>query len=367
MWSEAGDTLTRLSATEGTLGNVDGCAASWIAKCGVEVVATDSGRTNAVGEDQTLSEPTDNSIGAGSGAVYFYSPEQFVASQGVPGRRNLYVARDGEIHFVATLEASRPLTRIQVSPSGRFTAFVTATQLTSYDNTAESGICTPSSFGAPATGPRCLEMYVYDDESGELACASCDPAGDPPGTDVQGSHNGLFMSDDGRAFFSTADALVPQDTNGLIDVYEYVGSKPQLIGTGTANLDRGSNGTILKQEAGLDGVSADGTDVYFATFEPLVASDRNGSFLRLYDARTGGGFPVAAQVAPCAAADECHAGGSQEAGALRLASTADLGDGGNVKAQAKKKKKAKKGKGKKRKRGKHRRRNGNRDHREAGK
>ncbi len=33
------------------------------------------------------------------------------------------------------------------------------------------------------------------------------------------------MSDDGRAFFSTRDAAVPDDTNGITDVYEFV-SRP---------------------------------------------------------------------------------------------------------------------------------------------
>ena len=34
----------------------------------------------------------------------------------------------------------------------------------------------------------------------------------PPPTSTA-SHNGRFMTDDGRTFFDTDDALVPQDTN----------------------------------------------------------------------------------------------------------------------------------------------------------
>ena len=34
------------------------------------------------------------------------------------------------------------------------------------------------------------------------------------------------MTNDGRAFFSTDDALVPHDTNELEDVYEYVDGRP---------------------------------------------------------------------------------------------------------------------------------------------
>ena len=42
---------------------------------------------------------------------------------------------------------------------------------------------------------------------------------------------------------------------------------------------------------GLVGVSADGTDVFFATYDVLVGQDRNGDSIKIYDARTGGGFP----------------------------------------------------------------------------
>ena len=30
-----------------------------------------------------------------------------------------------------------------------------------------------------------------------------------------------YLSDDGRLFFNSFDSLVPQDTNGKADVYEY--------------------------------------------------------------------------------------------------------------------------------------------------
>ena len=50
--------------------------------------------------------------------------------------------------------------------------------------------------------------------------------------------DGLFITDDGRTFFSTTESLVPQDTNEGEDVYEFVDGRPQLItpGTGTATV-----------------------------------------------------------------------------------------------------------------------------------
>ena len=57
---------------------------------------------------------------------------------------------------------------------------------------------------------------------------------------------------------------------------------------------------------GFEAISQDGVDLYFSTFETLVPEDHNGSFVKFYDARSGGGFPVTAGLLPCTAADECH-------------------------------------------------------------
>ena len=116
------------------------------------------------------------------------------------------------------------------------------------------------------------------------------------------------MANDGRTFFYTNDALVPQDTNELHDVYEFVEGRPQLITTGTGASD---TRTTPNQErlAGLVGVSANGVNVYFSTYETLVKQDHNGNFMKYYDARTDGGFPAPPSSLPCAAADECHGAG----------------------------------------------------------
>ncbi len=292
MWSEAGDTLTRLSAAADPVGDTDACLASWIAACGVQVVS--GGAT------------TDNATAPAGAAAYFYSPEQLVGSDGFPGRRNLYAYHDGQVHFVAALDADKPTTRIQVSADGRFAAFVTRSRLTGYDNAGHA------------------EMYRYDAQAEELVCVSCDPQGIPPSHDVTASQNGSFMTDDGRVFFGSLDPLVPLDADGLPDVYEFVNGRAQLISTGVA-----ASGD---PNAGLVGVSADGTDVYFSTLETLVSQDKNGPFRKFYDARTNGGFPVAAQIQPCAAAEECHGPGNAAPAAPSLGSTADLGDSGRAPA-----------------------------------
>jgi hypothetical protein len=183
---------------------------------------------------------------------------------------------------------------MQVTPDGSHMAFVTNTHLTGYDS-GEHG-----------------EMYLYDPESGRITCASCRSDGKPPVSEVLGSQNGLFLTDDGRVFFSTKDPLVPQDTDGLEDVYEYTEGKAQLVTTGfnTALVGAYYAFTGSQTHPGLVSVSANGTDVYFATYDDLVSQDHNGSEIRLYDARSGGGFPAERTPTPCAAADECHGAGS---------------------------------------------------------
>jgi hypothetical protein len=136
------------------------------------------------------------------------------------------------------------------------------------------------------------------------------------------------MSNDGRAFFYTPDALVPQDSNKLHDVYEYVGGRPQLITTGTSAADTQNTGNQVRL-TGLAGVSVDGVNVFFSTFSTLVGQDEIGPFVKYYDARTGGGFPFHASGAPCEAADECHGAGSPPPPAPQIGSVGEVGAGGN--------------------------------------
>ncbi|HEX7059192.1 MAG TPA: hypothetical protein VF176_05005 [Solirubrobacterales bacterium] len=341
MWSqsgaEIGEPLIRLSAGVGSIGNTDSCNASWIAKCGIEVVPPTGGGGGGAGSGAGTGDlwgvPTDNSVAADSGDIYFYSPEQFVASRGIPGRRNLYIFRGGEIQYVATLDPELPVNRIQVSPDGRYAAFITASQLTSYDNTAADGNCNTDVFSDPR--PLCREMYKYDATADVLVCVSCRPAGEAPNSDVTGSFNGIFLTDDGRPFFNTDDALLPRDTNNDVDIYEFVSGRPQLITSGVAEKDPGYLSfqpiTLHVPEVqGLVGVSANGVDVYFITRDVLVSQDHNGRSLKFYDARTDGGFPIAAEAAPCAAADECHGLPSAAPSPPSVTSGAFLGSSGNV-------------------------------------
>ncbi len=132
-------------------------------------------------------------------------------------------------------------TSYRVSPNGRWFAFMSNADLTGYD-TADAN-----------SGQSDEEVYLYDAQTGKLVCASCNPTGARPvgieagakgQSDPAGIGNGeywvasgvprledfgqaadlyqpRYLSDSGRLFFDSNDALVPQDVNGTWDVYEY--------------------------------------------------------------------------------------------------------------------------------------------------
>jgi hypothetical protein len=317
-WSESTDSVTRLSTGTGASGNTDACSASWIGSCGVEVVPTE--RENYFGES---SWPVDSVIADDTGEIYFYSPEELDGVRGAFGARNLYVYRNGAPRHVATFEPNRPAERLEVSPDGNYAALLTKSRLTAYDNATAS------------------QMYRYDPSGRTMLCVSCRQDGGPPLGQVEASQNGLFMTDDGRVFFATGDALVPRDADGVADVYEYVDGRAQLISSGVSDAGQTEN-----QKIGLVGVSADGVDAFFATVDTLVAQDENGPNLKFYDARTNGGFAVNKPAAPCEAADECHGPESQAPAPLTIGTAGDLGYRGNVQATTNEKRSCKKGKGK---------------------
>jgi len=132
------------------------------------------------------------------------------------------------------------------------------------------------------------------------------------------------MAFDGRAFWSTKDALVPTDANSAIDTYEYVDGRPQLISTGT-----GREPLNQSQDLGLVHVTGDGVDVIFATTDSLVRQDENGDQYKFYTAHTNGGFAPPVDEPPCAAADECHGEDSPAPAMPEIGTGANLGNRGN--------------------------------------
>lgn len=263
-------------------------------------------------------------LGVSDDAAYVY----FVAlgdlgGGATSGAPNLYLWHHGDVRHIATLDPADSTawsavsagslgTISRVTPDGRVLAFTSVAPLTGFDSTD------------PDTGTAHREVYRYSADTDELDCASCPAEGGARG-DATISPSQFptnitrNLSDDGRRlFFDSTDGLVPQDTNGRSDVYEFSGGSVRLISTGT---DR--------HDATFRDASASGDDVFFSTAGQLLPQDQD-DLIDLYDARVGGGFPPPSSAEPCAAA-LCSGGPSSSAGHdVAIPASAVLSGSGNV-------------------------------------
>jgi hypothetical protein len=204
------------------------------------------------------------------GRVYFLAENQVLAGEPNGPGPKLYLWEAGAgLSYVATLSAE-DVTVPHVSSDGRYLAFFSKARQTAYDNAGQS------------------EIYRYDAISGQVTCVSCEPHGDPATTspafnsasEVIVPQNPLRnVSSSGQVFFQTAEPLVPRDSNGQVDVYEYNDGVPHLISTGSDSAP-----------ASFLDASVSGNDVFFTTTERLVKWDVDDNY-DVYDARANGGLP----------------------------------------------------------------------------
>jgi len=263
---------------------------------------------------------------------YFVSRESLAAGA-TAGGQNLYLYEEGELTFVAALSTGdigqegehavinlvSPFPRdrtSKVSPDGSRLAFMSNQSLTGYDNTDQ------------VSGKADFEVFVFDAGTKQLTCVSCNPSGARPvgghyerpysvgdifsGVSVAAwlntSWTGLYepraISDDGsRLFFNSFDPLVPYDTNGQQDVYEWEaqGSGDCQKAGGCISLISTGQGT---QKSEFVDASADGRDVFIETISGIDPRDTYG--IDIYDARAGGGYPPPpAPPTPCEG-DSCQ-------------------------------------------------------------
>jgi hypothetical protein len=88
------------------------------------------------------------------------------------------------------------------------------------------------------------------------------------------------ISEDGRrVFFQTREPLLPADTNGRVDVYEWEDGRLYLISSGQSSSD-----------SYLGDASPSGNDVFLVTRQSLVGQDIDAN-VDMYDVRVGGGLP----------------------------------------------------------------------------
>jgi hypothetical protein len=239
-----------------------------------------------------LQEPAEVTIDEGSVNLYRYDTTSgaitYIDTISTLGYPNSYGAcglpEDG---VLARSTSLCPKANWYTTPDGRYLLFSSSSELTGYDT---AGPCKLFENGSGANG-HCEELYRYDATTGGVICVSCDPSGARPVSNAlfarsapAGPDNGpvTAMSDDGAyVFFDTADALVPQDTNSTLDVYEWHEGHIGLISSGKDP----SPSFFL-------GASPDGANVFFGTHANLVPQDTDTSG-DIYDAR------ICTAVAPC--------------------------------------------------------------------
>jgi DNA-binding beta-propeller fold protein YncE len=274
----------------------------------------------------------------------------------------------------------------RVSPDGRYLAFMSSRSLTGYDNV---------DLNPAANGARDEEVFLYHApgdlaaESGSLICASCDPSGarphgvpdgfsgEPPfaagpnsrwgeaghphwlagnvpaweGQIAQNVYQPRYLSDGGRLFFNSPVALVPQDTNGLEDVYQYEpAGSGGVSGCASARADYRartggcvdliSSGQSATESAFLDAGGKgpggeDAEDVFFLSSYHLTPADTDVGY-DVWDAHvcsvSSPCITPPVSPPPCASGDSCKPAPSPQPELFGAAPSATFSGAGNVPA-----------------------------------
>ncbi len=333
------------------------------------------------------------------GSYVYFVATSVLAEGGVSGANNLYLLHNigsgWTTTHIATLssedkpdwfDANGPSPYLagiasRVSPDGRYLAFMSNRSLTGYDNHDAAS-------GAPDE-----EVYLYDAQAGKLVCSSCDPTGARPEGVYDGDQSELlvdrngvwqakltdarnhqtthwlagnipgwddlsndpatyqprYLSDSGRLFFDSPAGLVPQDTNGLEDVYEY---EPEGVGACTSATSSAvevyvkelagspvggcvgllSSGTSSSESAFYD-ASENGDDVFFDTTSKLVPEDADKAY-DVYDAHVcSSTVPCTTKPVPpppCDSGDSCKAAPSPQPTVFGAPASATFNGAGNI-------------------------------------
>ncbi len=284
--------------------------------------------------------------------VYFVSENRLIPGaprSGSESHKQLYVWHNGDIRFIVNRDERNQKggtswgeystngvnNTFRITPDGKTIVFVSADTATAlragYDN--RSVTCPSETTFAPL--PQCREIYVYNYDSDKLTCASCNPSGSAPVGDASFTsaadafagvrdairYTNRPISADGRyVFFDTPDALVPQDTNGRIDVYEF--------DTSTDRVHILTAGTCDCNSFFVD-ASADGRNAFFTTRQQLVRADFDHN-ADLYDARVEGGIAAQNEVTPSSCESEDCQGPASGIPAFSLPSSSTFGGAGNL-------------------------------------
>jgi hypothetical protein len=246
----------------------------------------DAGNLTRISEDgDTPGDDSGSSVVGFSedGQIVYYHTQSDKLVVWDHGRRMVIaspVTRRTNSPFQLALTASEPGYG-RVTPDGKYMAVLIRDTL--------EGVHGPT--GEETNG--FFEMYLYSLRDRTFRCVSCPSKGATSDVSIQPAvtegnptidnvaFRPHFLSDTGRVFFSTAEALLPQDTNALHDTYEFDGA------TGELTLLSSGEG---RSPAMFADASASGDDVFILTRQALNTSDSD-DLVDLYDVRAGAAPP----------------------------------------------------------------------------
>ncbi len=292
----------------------DGCLYSLLTEACTDLTQGEGGFQGIAGQSGDLSHVyfVDTAVLPGSG-----ENERHEAPRA--SKNNLYLYRQGiGTRFIATLlisdndgtgqeladwEAAPGGRTAEASPDGHYLAFGSTARLNGYDNI---GPCLNLNFGGESVPVQssCAEVFLYDSQSGKLACVSCNPTGEVPRGNstlrrIDGAPGWLpqprYLTDAGRLVFDSGDRLSAADSNGDVeDVYEYEPARGP--GEPAGDTCERAAGCVLLISPGTGSADSNflamdetGANVFFTTRERLVPQDKD-ELIDVYDAREGGGF-----------------------------------------------------------------------------
>jgi hypothetical protein len=265
----------------------------------------------------TTGDVTPVNVSADGAVAYFVSSSVITkapnpnGAKAAKGAENLYRSQEGAIDFVGTVTERDVVGEFMNEATGGLGLWTKVVGLGRLANdpsrTTPDGAVFLFESRAPLDGYDAeghAEIYRYDSTRGELACLSCNPTLAPADADasLQSVSHGLAdlsplgpfsrlgnLSPDGRrAFFQSSEALVPDDTDGLQDVYEW-----EALGVGSCGRPRGCTSLISSGHSQrtdyLYALSDSGDDVFFRSSDILLSSDLEDT-PSIYDARVNGGF-----------------------------------------------------------------------------
>jgi hypothetical protein len=249
--------------------------------------------------------PTQIAVSDDGSRVYFTAGASLLPGTPTEGSYRVDVA-DGNLAYVGPGKVGNILTSGEaITPDGSVVVF----------RSADPSL---NAVGG-ATNGGTQQYYRYDDRDRSLTCLSCPQDGSAPFAGISSEStlsvgasigpNTAPLSDDGETIaFPAPSPLVAADQNtpsqpgafanrAATDVYEWRDGRLFLITDGLNNWPENPNWTE-RGEPNAAGVSPSGRDLYFIVAAQYTPDAPDG-YMRLYDARIGGGFEFPEKPRPC--------------------------------------------------------------------